>query len=215
MANTKLTSRPPSVLEDPSVNSVARVYAVALLDAAQSTGFSPQEILEELQSFVDDVLTPQPSFARLFTSTVTPADDKLRLIERIVAPHGSPLFVNFLRVLARHNRLEILPHIARIAQREQELRMGQRRVQVTTAVPLEGSVRQAVEAALRETLSAQPILETHVDPAILGGLVIRVGDTVYDGSVRNRLKQLRARLRERCLHEVQRGRDRFSHSEGN
>ena len=54
-----------------------------------------------------------------------------------------------------------------------------------------------------------------VGPEILGGLIVRIGDTVYDSSLRTRLRQMSGRLRERCLHEIQRGRDRFSHSAGN
>jgi len=213
MAKQNIQTRPPSVMEDPSVASLARVYAVALLDAAQATGVGAT--LEELQSFLDDVLTPQPDFERLLCAPITPVEDKLALIERVLGSRGSPLFVNFLRVLARHNRLDIVRAIAGIAQREQELRSGQKRVQVTSAKPLSKSAEESIAAALKPLINAQPILETAVDPSLVGGVVIRVGDTVYDGSVRNRLKQLRARLRERCMHEVQRGRDRFSHSEGN
>jgi F-type H+-transporting ATPase subunit delta len=213
MAQQNVSAKPAHVLEDPSAASVARVYAVALLDAAQAQGAS--DVLEELQSFVTDVLTPQPAFERLLCAPVTPVEDKLGFIDRVVASRGSPLFVNFLKVLARHNRLDVLRAVADAAQREQETRRGQRRVQVSSAVPLSAAAQQAIVSSLQSVLSAEPILEEKVDPSLVGGLVIRVGDTVYDGSVRNRLKQLRARLRERCLHEVQRGRDRFSHSEGN
>jgi F-type H+-transporting ATPase subunit delta len=213
MSTPDIQTRPVSVMEDPSVTSVARVYAVALLDAAQQSGVAAA--LAEFRSFLDDVLTPQPAFERLLCAPVTVVEDKLRLIDRVVAPRGSELFVNFLRVLARHNRLDIVRAIAELATREHEVRSGQKRVQVTSATPLSEAARAAIAASLQPLISAQPILETAVDPKLVGGMVIRVGDTVYDGSVKNRLKQLRARLRERCMHEVQRGRDRFSHSAGN
>ena len=76
-----------------------------------------------------------------------------------------------------------------------------------------GITPRNVEARLKELFPFQPVLEPAVDPSLLGGLRIRVGDTVYDGSLRARLKQLRHRVRERSLHEIQSGRDRFSHSE--
>ena len=53
-----------------------------------------------------------------------------------------------------------------------------------------------------------------VNPAILGGMVIRVGDTVYDSSLKARLRQLRGRLKQQATHEIQSGRDRFRHPEG-
>src|SRR5262245_34110183 len=106
-------ARISSVLEDPAAGSIARVYAEALLDAippAQLAG-----TLEEIQSFLDDVLAKNPQFARLLTSALIREDQKLEVIDRVVAGRGSELFTNFLRVLARHERLDLLPLILRQA----------------------------------------------------------------------------------------------------
>lgn len=213
MADSQLQTRIKSVLEDPTVRSVARVYAVALLDAVGNGDVAA--VLAEAQSFVTDVLDPNPKFERLFTGAATPLEDKLRWVEKVVAPSATPLFTNLLRVLARHNRLDIVRSVIDTLGREIEARSGRKRVKVTSALPLSETALAEIRSKLSSSLAADPILETAVDPALLGGVVIRIGDTVYDGSMRNRLKQLRARLRERCLNEVQRGRDRFRHPEGN
>lgn len=213
MADIPAAARIPSVMDDPSVKSLARVYAVALLDATPEADKSV--LLEEAQSFVSEVLDPHSAFERLLCTPATLLEAKLQLIESVVAPRSSPLFANFLRILARRNRLDVVRAVVDHLVREQEIRSGKVRVQVQSAVPLSETTRLAVVQQLSQSLSAEPILEESVDPGLLGGLVIRLGDTVYDGSVRIRLKQLRAKLRERCLHEVQRGRDRFRHPEGN
>lgn len=214
MANTEPqhVTRPPSVLDDPGSQAVADVYADAFLDAAQSAGVEGE--LEEFRSFIEDVLQQNPDFDRLLRSPMVNRDDKLRMIDRIVASRGTPLFTNFLRVLARHDRLDLLPIILNRTQIEHEKRSGRRRVQVTSARPLSDDARRAIQDRLASVFPFQPILEVRTDPALLGGLVIRVGDTVYDGSLRTRLRQLRARLRERYRNEIQRGRDRFRHSTG-
>jgi F-type H+-transporting ATPase subunit delta len=72
-----------------------------------------------------------------------------------------------------------------------------------------------IKSRLQSALAAEPIVIPSVDERLIGGLVIQVGDTVYDGSLRTRLKNLRQRLREGYLNEIQSRRDRFSHSEGN
>lgn len=208
----KLITRVPSVLDDPGSQAVAKVYADAFLDAARSAGVEGE--LEEFGSFMQDVLSSNAEFDRLLRSPMVNRDDKLRLIDRVVAPRGTPLFTNFLRVLARHQRLDLLPVILKRAQVEHEKRSGRRRVQVTSARPLSDDARRAIQDRLASVFPFQPILEVQTDPVLLGGLVIRVGDTVYDGSLRTRLRQLRARLRERYRNEIQRGRDRFRHSTG-
>jgi len=209
----QVQTRIPSVMEDPSAQSVAKVYAVAYLDSAG--GLGGDAAVEELVSFVDDVLTPQTQFDQLLRGSALGRDDKDRLIDRVVGTRATPLFANFLRVLAKHGRLDLLQGIRRQSEIEQERRAGKRRVSVSSAAELSAELLASIKSSLTTSLGCDPILETRIDPSLIGGLVIRVGDTVYDGSLKTQVKQLRARLRERCLNEIQRGRDRFSHPEGN
>ena len=208
-----LKTKIASVMEDPSAVQIARVYAEAFLDAAKST-VGADAALEEGQSFVDDVLARNPDFERLLVSPTINRGDKLKLIERVVTGRGSEFITSFLKVLARHDRLDLLPTILQAARIQNERSSGRKRVSVRTAKPLSDESRKAIGDRLRTVLAIEPILEAETDPSLIGGMVIRVDDTVYDSSLRTRLKQLRARLRERSLHEIQSGRNRFSHPEG-
>ena len=209
----QVQTRIPSVMEDPSAQSVAKVYAVAYLESAGDSG--GHAAVEELASFVDDVLTPQTQFEQLLRGSALGRDDKNLLIDRVVGTRATPLFTNFLRVLAKHGRLDLLQGIRRQSEIELERRAGKRRVGVSSATELSAESLASIKSSLTASLGCDPILETRIDPSLIGGLVIRVGDTVYDGSLKTQVKQLRVRLRERCLNEIQRGRDRFSHPEGN
>lgn len=207
----QVQTRVPSVMDDPQAGSIARVYADALLDAVpvdQQPG-----LIEELDSLVNDILPRHPEFRRMLGSAVVGRDDKLKLIDNVVAPRATPLFTNFLKVLAHHDRLDLLPHISREVGLQHEIRGGRRRVQVTTAVAVSEETRRAIEQSLAQVLPYTPIVELAVDAALIGGMRIRVGDTVYDGSLRARLKQLQQRVQQRSTHEIQSGRDRFSHPE--
>jgi F-type H+-transporting ATPase subunit delta len=200
-------------MEDPSAIQIAKVYAGAFLDAAKNT-VGVEAGLEEGQSFVDDVLAKNAEFEKLLLSSMVSKDDKLRLINRVVAGRGSDFFTSVLRVLARHERLDLLPGILHAARIQHEVASGRKRVSVRTARPLSDELRQKILARLQTVLAFEPILAAETDPSLIGGLVIRVDDTVYDSSLRTQLKQLRSRLRERSLHEIQTGRNRFSHPEG-
>ncbi|MEZ6145087.1 MAG: ATP synthase F1 subunit delta [Planctomycetaceae bacterium] len=213
MSEATPATRPSHVLEDPSSRAVARVYAVAYLNGADAKGESGA--LEELTSFVEDVLAVQPEFSRLLTSQLTNRDEKLGVIERVVQPRASEFFSNFLKVLAEHERLELLPLISHIAQIEHENRTGRRRVIVRSAVTLSETQLSSIADRLNSALSFEPIVIPEVDESLLGGLVIQIGDTVFDSSLKSRLNSLQQSMRERYLHEIQSGRDRFSYSEGN
>ena len=208
----EIKSRVGHVLEDPSAQAVARVYADAFLAAAKSIGVDAA--LEELATFLDNVLAEYPEFETVLVSGLLSRDDKLGLIDRAVAPFGSEFFTNFLRVLARHDRLELLPLILAESRLKHERQMGRRRVQVRSATELSAQALASIQGRLAAALPFEPILETQTDPDLLGGVVIQIGDIVHDGSLRSRMNQLRTRLRERSLHEVQVGRDRFSHPDG-
>ncbi|NNJ27403.1 ATP synthase F1 subunit delta [Alienimonas chondri] len=204
-------ARTKSVMEDPSSIAIARTYADAFLRAA---GQDVDSVLEEFTSLQDDVFAPNPQFERMLTGDALGRDEKVALIDRAIAPHASKVFANFLRTLARHERLELLPQILGEAHVAREAELGKQRVVVTTAAPLSDADLRRVESELNAATSYTPVVIPEVDPAILGGMVIRVGDTVYDSSLKARLRQLRGRLKAKATHEIQSGRDRLRHSEG-
>lgn len=213
MSETPTANRPSHVLEDPSAKAVAHVYVNAFLDSA--VGANQNELLEEFTSFNDEVLEKNPEFNSILTSEMTSVEQKLGVIDRVVRPRASTLFANFLSVLAKHERLGLLPLILAEAWTESERRSGKRRVQVKSAIALSDDQLNRIKTGLQTAIAAEPILIPSIDEELLGGLVIQVGDTVYDGSLRTRLRVLQQRLRERYLNEIQSGRDRFSSPEGN
>ena len=211
MADVQENARVRSVLEDPSTQAIANVYATSFLDAAGDQG---GERLEEFTSFVNDVLNANPEFRTILISGVANRDEQVQIIDRVIGPHGSEFFANFLKVLAKHERLDLLPAILEATQLEFEKRNGQQRVQVVSARPLDDAALGRVREKIASAFSFDPIVENVTDPKLLGGLVIRVNNKVYDGSLRSRLNQLAKRMQQGSLHEIQSGRDRFSHPEG-
>ena len=111
--------------------------------------------------------------------------------------------IRFLRVLNRHGRLGILPSVIRQARATLDRRMNRKAVTVRSAVPLDEAQQAALRDRLATMIHATPVVALEVDPSLIGGLVVQVGDAVYDASVRNRLERLRGRLSERKTHEIQ------------
>ena len=212
MANAAETARPKHVLEDPSARSIAMVYAVALLDAAKSAGVD--QPLVEFRELLDAVES-QPEFESLLSSPMLNRDNKQGIVERALKPRCSEFLGNFLVVLAKHDRLDLLATILHEATQEQERRSGRQRVLVRSAVALSPEQLDSIRIQLKAAMTTDPIVVPQVEPALLGGLIIQVQDTIFDGSVATRLTNLTQRLRERYVHEIQGGRNRFSSPEGN
>ena len=169
-------------------------------------------MLDELDAIRADVLVAHPKFAAVLASPLLPPQDKDRVLVETFEGRALPTVVQFLRVLNRHGRLGLVRSVARAARALWDHRQNRRPVFVKTAVPLDDAQQDALRARLGRLLSATPVLHVQVDPSLIGGLVVQVGDDVYDASVRNRLEQLRHRLIEGKTHEIQSRRDHFSHS---
>ncbi len=208
----QLKTRPDHVLEDPGAKAVASLYARSYLTAAKQNNVS--DAPEELASFVDDLLAKSPDLQDLLTSDSLGREDKLGLVDRVVAPKSTEFFANLLKVLVRHGRVDLIGAIREVVVQVQEELAGSQRVQIRSAKPLSDKSRAEITTQLKSKLGFDPILQESVDESLIGGLVIQVGDTVYDSSLRTRLKSLTGRLTERTLNEIQSGRDRFSHPEG-
>jgi F-type H+-transporting ATPase subunit delta len=199
---------------DVGAQRIARVYAEALLNAAVKRN-AEDDVLEELQSLVSDVFLAQPDFESFIGSLAIGRDRKADVIRRVFGGKASLLFVNFLLILNDHDRLDLLPSVLAQCIELRERRQGLMRVLVRTAVPLPDEQRSRLIGELRQTFGKEPVLEPQVDPEVLGGLILRVGDWLYDASVRTQLNNLKTQLFESSSHEIQSGRNRFSIDAGN
>lgn len=203
----------PSVMEDPGATSIAKVYAKAFLGAIKES--EKDSAIDEFTEFLNVAISQNPLFGAMLTSRSLNKEESLSLIDRVVAPHTSDVLANFLRVLVEHERLDLLEQIFSQITRLRDTETGKKAVVVRSAFQLSDDTLTSIKQRLSDTLGFSPVIETSIDQSVIGGLVIQVDDTVYDGSLRTRLKQLRGRLSNRSIHEIQSGRDRFSHPKGN
>ena len=198
---------------DVSVEHLGEVYATALLGAAESAGRSG-ETVEEIESLVRDVLGPLPQLDRILSSALISPEEKEALLDRLFAGRASTLVLNFLKVLSRHGRLDTLRAIARQARALYDRKRGVVPVEFVTAAPISGTLLEQVRRRLQVLLGGEPDLKHRVQPDLIGGAVVRVGDTIYDGSIASQLEKLRLQMIDRSVHEIQSRRDRFRYPAG-
>jgi F-type H+-transporting ATPase subunit delta len=198
----------PETVLDQVAPELTRNYAEALLNAS---GDEVNAVLEELEAIQTDVLQVQPRFAAILGSPSVSDAEKDRILTDTFEGHALPTVVKFLRVLNRHGRLAMLSSVTRQARATLDRRQNRKPVTVRSAVPLDEGQVAAVLDRLAKMVNATPVITLEVDPSLIGGLVVQVGDDVYDASVRTRLERLRGRLIERKTHEIQSRRDHFSY----
>jgi F-type H+-transporting ATPase subunit delta len=207
-ANGADTHDAPAVHDDSA--EVARRYAEALIHAAEKE-HAVDEVLDELAQLERDVLKPNPRFAQVLASPRVSTPQKDRILVDLLENRASSLLLRFLRVLNRHERLGYLNAVARQARAIWDKRHKRVPVQVRSAVALDPAQLDDLRAGLARMTGATPILEVSIDPNLIAGLVVQVGDIRYDASAKSRLAQLRKRLIEGKTHEIQSRRDQFSH----
>lgn len=187
---------------------VARSYAQALFGAAQNAGLI-REVAEQYLSFLEDVLGQFPQFERLLESAFIPFEEKEAILDRTLGSQAVPTFLNFLKVVVRRGRVPLLRDIYREYLRLIELWEGRITVEVTTALPLSPEEEAQVRTTIKQITGKDPKLICRVDPELIGGIVIRIGDKVYDASVATQLQSLTRHIIDRATHEIQHRRDRF------
>jgi len=199
---------------DVGTQRVARIYAEAVLGAAEKQKQSG-EILEELEALTQQVFRADPHFQAFLASSAMGRERKAHVIRKAFENRASELLVNFLLVLNEHERLDLLQPITTAYRDLRDERGGRVRVQVSTAVPLPDDQRERLRQQLAESLHKDPVLELQIDPELLGGMVVRVNDWLYDYSVRAQLEDIRKQILVRSSYEIQSRRDRFSSPDGN
>jgi F-type H+-transporting ATPase subunit delta len=169
-------------------------YARALFDVAVSEQQNLDQIETELADFVQ-LFNEQPAFETVMLNPSVPASRKRAAVEEIAKFQGFlPPLAKLLALLADRDRLIVLPDLL-AAYRERLLDFRQWvRAEVTTAMPLSEEHTQQIERRLAEATGKRVTISTRVDPSILGGVVTRIGSTVYDSSITTQLEKMRSRL---------------------
>jgi F-type H+-transporting ATPase subunit delta len=178
-----------------SVSGVAERYASALFDLSRDarTIDQTEADLGTLTSMID----ASADFRRLIESPVFSAEDQERAIAAVADKAGiRGLTGNFLRLVARNRRLFALPGMVKAFHAMAARHRGEVTAEVTSAHPLSDAQVSALKAALKEKLGKDVTLEARVNPALLGGLIVRVGSRMIDTSLRTRLMTVKTQLKE-------------------
>jgi F-type H+-transporting ATPase subunit delta len=173
------------------MEEIAEVYARALFEVASDQG-KLDEIHDQLDAFAD-AMNENRDLTRFFFSPYFSSEEKKEALGRTVEG-ADPAFMNFLQALVERHRM---PVIFRIRTRFDELWEEAHKllpVEVTSAIELDEKTINEIGASIGEQVGRTVELSSHVDPEILGGIVLRVGNFILDASIRNRLEQLRKQV---------------------
>jgi F-type H+-transporting ATPase subunit delta len=169
-------------------------YARALLDVAVKEKADLEPIENELSQVVD-LFKQYPVLAKVLLNPAVPVPRKRAAVSELLAQANlSPILSKLLALLADRDRLVLLPDLL-AAYRDRLLDYRHVvRAEVTTAAPIDAHRVEAIQGSLAKVTGRTVSMATKVDPAIIGGLVARIGSTVYDGSVTRQLERMKERL---------------------
>ena len=170
--------------------AVAKRYAQALFDVGAEKG-----LLDQFQQDLSDVtqILAHPDVARALENPKIPFSAKRELVRRFLG-ECNPYVMNFVDLLISKSRTPVIKEIRESYQELYNAEKGIAVAEVTTAVPLADEEKDRLIQKLSQITGRKVILEPRVNEAILGGLVVRIGDRVIDGSTITKLKALRAEL---------------------
>jgi F-type H+-transporting ATPase subunit delta len=174
----------------------AITYAQALLELASEETDTPgsAEIIGVELADLRKMLLDEPMAIALLSDPAISHDERDNLLDRVFGGRSSPLLVKFLHVLNEKGRLNLLSSIAGVYQDLLEKQQGKVEVDVTVAHRLDEQAFQSVRQRVGTALKRDVVLHQYVDEGILGGLVLRVGDKLIDGSVKAQLAAMREKI---------------------
>ncbi len=175
------------------MKSASLQYANAMTDIALEQG-AAEPAAKQLASF--GAAYEQSVELRTFlASPAVSVEAKHAVIEKITGRIGaSKIIRNFLFVIADHRRTQLIPEIITTFQQVLRQRQGVAEADISSAVELTAAQKKELAATLARLTGKKIEPKYSLDPALLGGAVVRIGDTIYDGSLRSRLNEMRARL---------------------
>jgi len=173
------------------VASVASTYARAFADVVFSAHLDANRALAGLRE-IARLLAESADLRRVWENPAVPADQKRRLLDAIVQREGIDKPVrNLVAVLIDHRRVQFLQRIIEQLEKELDARMGFAEAQISSARELSEAEKRALEVEIEKTTGKKVRARYALDPSLLGGAMVRVGSTIYDGSVKGQLEKIR------------------------
>jgi F-type H+-transporting ATPase subunit delta len=172
-------------------DTAARRYAEAAFQVAVR-----DDAVERWRSDLDTAaaVTADPGVGRALANPAVPFETRLAAVRGALGKTVTPGAMNLIGLLIRRGRIEQLPRVSAEFQRLDNARQGITIATATSAAPLTSDEVRALTGRLEGMTGGRIELDLQVDPSLLGGLVVRVGDRLIDGSVRGRLERLRNQL---------------------
>ncbi len=177
-----------------SIRASASRYARALLDVTLAEQGNPEKIEQELATFAT-VLSGHAELQGVMTNPAIPVAGKVGITKELLARLSpSPVLGKLILMLAGRDRLVLIPDLLAVYRERLMDHQQVVRAEVTTAVPLPQERVAQLQQRLAAATGRRVTMTTTIDPAIIGGVVARIGSTVYDGSVATQLSTMRQRL---------------------
>lgn len=174
--------------------AIANRYARALAEVVLEQKIPPDAAVQQVNILVDAV-RESVQLRRVWESPAVPAEQKRRLLDAIVAQTGASRAVrNFFAVLIDHQRIPMLERIARQFETELNARLGFVEAEVSSARPLADEEKRDLELQVGRMTGKKVRARYGSNPELLGGVMVRVGSMIYDGSVRGQLEKLKEQL---------------------
>jgi len=172
--------------------TIAKHYAEALFNLS-SKEQSLAAVEKAFDSFVNEAYKDL-RFAGFMESPVIPADKKEAFLLKVLPQETPKLLVLFLRLVLAKKRFALLRVIESAFQARSEMQRGIRRAEVISATPMDASAQKKLTSILEKKLSAQIHLVSKVDPALIGGFILKLNERIVDASYRTRLREMRQKL---------------------
>ena len=196
------------------IDALAAVYARSLFELAEKAGGQSKitEVAAELEE-ISELLRSDRKIREFFSSPILDREERSQSIRRIFTNRITDLTLRFLLVLNAKGRLNHLETIAGGFDRLVQEAFGRIEVDVYTAAPLSTDQRDSLAERIRTALGREPVLHPYTDPTMLGGLKLRIGDQLIDGSIASRLRRMKreilsdgpTRLRDRLNRIIEEG----------
>ena len=175
-----------------AAKDIARVYASSLVELGQDKKIL-SDIEEELK-FIAGMMIDNKDFRHFLVSPGITKDSKKDFIEKIFKGKLSDYMVNFLKVLIDNDRQSAIVEINEALAGFIDDVNNRQRVTIVTSVDLDSTLKSKLAAKLKDIFKKEIIIKEEIDPSILGGIIIKVGDTVIDGSLAKDLRNIKNNL---------------------